>query len=209
MAVAQWSKTDLETFIEYQQVMSEKEVRRHSASRDQVYEAYKELMQTKPGKELIKGHKNFIEQPKTIGSERGWLESNLPILVKETAEVKIAMRSQLPGADQKLIEAVKDHAAALTNPDKLHPFMRDPDRQQHALGVITHVSQMRKEKNMELDSILKQTTQKLTNLIGNIVTRNLATKELVVDMMDKAPMTQTKEIQVKPVSQQQDKGVTM
>lgn len=187
MAVKQWAVQDLDVFIEYQQVMSEKEIRRHAFARDQVFKTYKDLMQTKPGKALIEGHKAFIEQPKTIGTERSWIETNLKPLLKETPEIQMASRSSMPGADRKLIETVKDHAAALTNPDKLHPHMRKGDKMQHAMGVITHVSNLRKEKNLELSNKLTEVTRNLTNLVTNVLTRNLASKELVKEMMTIEP----------------------
>lgn len=201
MAVSQNASKDLQTFIEYQQVMSEKEIRKSNFSRDQVYQIYADKMTGLHGKELIKEHKAFIEQPKLYTTEKRWLENNLDKLYKHTAASKIG--NTLPGHDSLYIEAIEDHAAGMTDPNKLHPAMRNPEKLQHALGVITYVSGMRKEQNIDLTNKLAKTAKQLGNLVSNLITRNIVSKKLVEQLITEEPKKEQDKSMNKPIQRKQ------
>lgn len=180
---------DLEVFIEYQQVVKEPDVTKVKQAKDQVFEIYKNLMNSKEGKSLITDHHKFKTSAINLKSERSFLANRLKQTIKENS-THIALRRNDPVNREFQAEQVKqdasDLAASLTS-NKLHPYLQqNPEKQKHALGVLARVAGIRQEKSINLANELSNTKSKIENMIGNLLKKGTPEKE-ITSLMDIAP----------------------
>lgn len=189
MAKGQNINNDLETFIEYQQVLKESDIVNTQSAKKQVFDIYKGMMSTKEGKEIITKHNSFKTSLIKLKGEEAWLKDNLHPLISNTSKNVSITRHQPIGATDIIKSEVEDMAKSLTS-NRLHPFLKEhPEKQKHALGVLARVAGNRLEQNQNLTQKLEFLTEKFENMVGNLMSQG-TDQNAIKSLMDVKPQVQ-------------------
>lgn len=158
---------DIITFLEYQHVMKEPDIRNNKKFKQEIFETYKPYM--KPGglgEKLMDDYQGSIL--KHVNEEK-WLSQNLkPLVEKSYLYVREKRTAPHKEHDQILKRNCEDLAHTMTQ-NKLHPlFQKHPDLIKRAVGVVSNIASNHKEKAAEAEKKATIANNRLKVLVTNL-----------------------------------------